>query len=306
MQSLNSDLSKFKGIIVAMNACYRDDGEISVDRVRALARHYLNAGVKGLYLAGSTGEGILQSVEERKRVLQSVVEEVGDKLTVIAHIGAPATKDAVELAIHAESVGADAISAVPSIYYPLSSKGVEHHWQTIVDSTNLPFIMYHIPVTTGFHLDTELFTKMARQEKVIGVKVSSADTFEIQQFKEKGGKNFIVFNGTDEQYLAGRIMGAEAGIGGTYGVMPELFLKIERCITEGNMVEAQDWQFKVNEIIADLLSLSTLYGACKAILKMRGLDTGRPRMPISTVKEHEYPKIKKINEKILSYIEQST
>ncbi|NOV04549.1 dihydrodipicolinate synthase family protein [Paenibacillus planticolens] len=303
MKSYNLD--GFRGITIAMYSCYDASGEIDVEAARRLARYYAESGVKGLYVGGSSGEGMLQSVTERKRMLEAVVGEVGDELTIIAHVGAPATRDSVELAIHAEKVGAHAVSTVPAIYYRLPAPSVEAHWQAIIDSTDLPFIIYHIPQTTGFQLSVSLLSKMAAQEKVIGVKISAESTFELQQFKAAGGKDFLVLNGPDEQYLAGRSIGADGGIGGTYGVMPELFLRIESCFEQGLLAEAQKWQFIVNELIVELLSFPSLYGACKAILKLRGYDTGEPRLPLLPVAESDLSRIHALNERILSLAAQA-
>ncbi|MCS7464797.1 dihydrodipicolinate synthase family protein [Paenibacillus doosanensis] len=297
------DLDRFKGVIIAMYACYDAEGKVSADAVKKLARHYADIGVRGLYVGGSTGEGMLQSVAERKQVLEAVMEEVRGELTIIVHVGAPSTRDSVELSVHAEAAGADAISAVPAIYYRLSPDSVERHWQAMIDSTSLPFIIYHIPQTTGFQLSTALLSKMASQDKVIGVKISSESTYELQQFKAAGGPDFLVFNGPDEQYLAGRSIGADGGIGGTYGVMPELFMKIEDCYVRGRMEEAKEWQFRVNEIISGLLATPSLYGACKAILRLRGFDCGQPRMPLLPIHEQDMAPIAELNDKILRYIE---
>ncbi|WP_409344354.1 dihydrodipicolinate synthase family protein [Paenibacillus sp. MBLB4367] len=299
------DLEKFKGVIVAMYSCYDGEGEVSAQAARKLARHYANIGVKGLYVGGSTGEGMLQSVSERKATLEAVMAEIGGELTVIAHVGAPSTRDSVELSKHAEAVGADAISAVPSIYYRLSPDAVERHWQAMIDSTSLPFIIYHIPQTTGFQLSASLLAKMAAQDKVIGVKISAESTFELQRFKAVGGSDFLVLNGPDEQYLAGRSMGADGGIGGTYGVMPELYMEIERCLAEGKLDEARKWQYKVNEIIVSLLALPSLYGGCKAIMKMRGLDIGEPRMPMLPIPEHGLAEVSELNDRIVRFIEET-
>ncbi|MGE8079875.1 dihydrodipicolinate synthase family protein [Peribacillus loiseleuriae] len=296
---------KFKGIFVAMYSCYDQNGEVSYERVKKLARYYADSGVKGLYVGGSSGEGMLQTNEERKLVLDAVMEEVGKELTIIAHVGSPSTKHSVELAKHAELAGADAISAVPAIYYRLSPASVKQHWQSMIDSTDLPFIIYHIPQTTGFHLSPELLKEMAAQEKVIGVKISSESTYELQQFKAIGGEDFLVFNGPDEQYIAGRMIGADGGIGGTYGVMPELFLKIEQCFQEGNIEEARHWQYKVNDIISELLSYPSLYGACKAILKLRQIDCGEPRLPLLPIRKSDEASIERLNQKILDYISEA-
>ncbi|WP_409345416.1 dihydrodipicolinate synthase family protein [Paenibacillus sp. MBLB4367] len=296
------DTDKFKGITIALYACYDKLGRVEPAAIKRLVRHYAETGVTGLYVGGSTGEGMLQSVEERKQVLEAVMQEAGSELTVIVHVGAPSTRDSIELAIHAESFGADAVSAVPAIYYRLSPESVERHWQAIIDSTSLPFIIYHIPQTTGFTLTTGLLAKLAAQPKVIGVKISSESTFELQRFKAIGGPDFLVFNGPDEQYVAGRSIGADGGIGGTYGIMPELFLQIERCFVEGRMEEAKQWQFRVNEIIAELLELPSLYGGCKAILNLRGFDVGEPRMPFLPIEEPYMERISGLNDKILGYI----
>lgn len=297
-----SGLEKFRGVTVAMYGCYDANGNVSKEAAGKLARHYAEIGVKGLYVGGSTGEGLLQSVEERKATLEAVMDEVRGELTVIAHVGAPSTRDSVELSKHAEALGADAISAVPAIYYRLSPNAVEQHWQAMIDSTSLPFIIYHIPQTTGFQLSTALLAKMASQEKVIGVKISAESTYELQRFKAIGGPDFLVLNGPDEQYLAGRSMGADGGIGGTYGVMPELFMAIEQSIAEGKLEEARVWQYKVNEIIDALLNLTSLYGGCKAIMKLRGLDIGEPRMPILPIPEPELGRVAELNDRILRYI----
>lgn len=292
------NVATFEGVYVAMYSAYDAEGRVDVDRVKKLARYYVGTGVKGLYVGGSSGEGILQNAEERKQVVEAVMEEVKGELTVIVHVGANSTMESVELSQHAEACGADAISAVPSIYYRLSESAVENHWQHMIDSTNLPFIIYNIPQTTGFQLSVNLLKKMAQQEKVIGVKMSGESTFELQQFKDAGGDDFLVFNGPDEQFLAGRIMGADGGIGGTYGVMPELFCKLNTLYKEARLEEAKALQTEINAIIKQLLSYPSLYGACKYILSLRGIETGHPRLPMLPVREQDHASLAALNQKI--------
>lgn len=250
------------------------------------------------------GEGFLLNTEERKQTLEAIMEEVGGEMTIIVHVGAISTRDSIELAEHAEKVGADALSAVPCIYYRVPESSIEGHWNNIINSTSLPFIIYNIPNLIGYDLSMGLLKKMLQNKKVIGVKNTAMNAYQTQQFKALGGKDFIVFNGPDEQYLAGRMMGAEAGIGGTYGVMPELFSKVEQCIREGNIKEAQKWQFKINEIITELLTFPSLQGPTKAITKLRGVDIGEPRLPLEPVPEGKYQKVVEIYQKIMKYIDQ--
>ena len=105
-----ADLEKYRGVIPAFYACYDDAGEISPERTRTLARYLIDKGVKGLYVCGSSGECIYQSVQERKITLEHVMAEAKGKATVIAHVACNNTRDSVELARHAEAQGVDAIA----------------------------------------------------------------------------------------------------------------------------------------------------------------------------------------------------
>ena len=107
------DITKYQGIIPAFYACYEEDGSISTERTKALAEHLLKKGVKGVYVGGSSGECIYQSKEERKAVLEAVMETVKGKMTVIAHVACNNTEDSCELAAHAESLGVDAVASIP-------------------------------------------------------------------------------------------------------------------------------------------------------------------------------------------------
>ena len=302
------DLEKFKGVFVAMYSTYDDEGNISRERAKALTRYYIEKGVKGLYVDGSSGEGVLQSEEERKAVLEAVMEEARGKLTIIVHIGANSTPESVRLAKHAEELGVDAVSSIPCVYYGFSPKAVKQHWEAMIDATDLPFIIYHIPQTTRFNLPITLFKEMAAMDKVIGIKCSSESTFELQQFKYIGEQvkngEFIVFNGPDEQFIAGRMIGADSGIGGTYGVMPELFLKLDEFIKNREFEKARSLQNEVNEIIKMLLGGPSLYGVAKYVLHLRGVETGQPRGPMLPITDKEDIQLcERINEKIEEVID---
>lgn len=137
---------------------------------------------------------------------------------------------------------------------------------------------------------------------MVGIKNSSMSTYDIQKFKAVGGEDLLVFNGSDEQYISGRIMGADAGIGGTYGVMPELFLKAEEYYSKGDIEKAKKVQFAINEIIGELLSFPSLYGVAKEILKLRGIDVGTTRLPLEPVGEEDLPRAKALYEKLMETI----
>ena len=217
-------------------------------------------------MGGSTGEGLLLSLEERKTLAEAAVQAARGEMTVIVHVGCPATRDAVALARHAAAIGADAISAVPSVFYRLSEESIARHWTAIADAAELPFFIYNIPQLTGYDLSMELFRRMLAHPHVKGIKNSSESARQIQQFKEAGGPDFLVFNGPDEQFLAGRAMGADAGIGGTYGCMPELYLRLDALFMTGQLGEARRLQAIIGGFIERLCAFPSMYGACKAVI----------------------------------------
>lgn len=279
---------KFTGVFPAFYACYDDHGEISRDRAAKLADFYRSIGIRGLYVTGSSGECVFHSVEERKATLEAVMEAVGGKMTVIAHIAAPATRDSIELARHAEKLGVDAIAMVPGFYYGLKVPVVRKYWGDVLAATDaVPMFIYNIPGTTnGFNLPVELLTDMLQTGRVAGVKNSSGAVQDILRFRMAGGEDMAIFNGPDEQYLAGRMMGASGGIGGTYGYMPELFMKLENLIRNKDMVAASALQKEITGLIYDTVKTGSLYAAAKEILRLRGLEAGDVRAPFLSLDEN--------------------
>jgi N-acetylneuraminate lyase len=140
---------------------------------------------------------------------------------------------------------------------------------------------------------------MLKGGKVIGVKNSSMPTMDIERLKAVGGDSIIVFNGPDEQYVSGRLMGADSGIGGTYGAMPELYLKAEEFVSTGKFEEARSIQRNINDIIIALCSLNgSMYSAIKEVLKLNGMNIGSVRAPLEPVSGEDLNKIKDIKDLI--------
>lgn len=296
------DVNKFRNVTVALNTPFDKNGEVDLAATKAVARYFCRKGVKQMYVCGSTGEGFLLDNDERKLVAETVVNEVGGEMNIIVHVGCASTKHSVMLAEHAEKIGAAATSAVPCVYYHLGEESVCQHWTHITEAADLPFFIYNIPQLTGFNLSMGLFYRMLQNDRVAGVKCSSDPAQDILRFKQAGGKDFIVFNGPDEQYLAGRIMGADAGIGGTYGAMPELYLKLEELIRRGEWEKAQTAQGIITPLIYRLCSFASMYGAVKSIIAMDGCPIGQPRLPFLPVSEKD-PELIRLYEDIKKSID---
>lgn len=293
-------LEKYKGIIPALYAAYDDEGNISPERVEKLANYYLEVGVNGLYVGGSSGECVYQTVAERKLVLEHVMKAVGGKMTVIAHIAAASTKQSIELAKHAKELGVDALAAIPPIYYGLPDHAVVKYWTDIIEATDLDFFIYNIPSTTGHELSPEMFVDLLEYPQVVGVKNSSISVLDIQNFRKIQTRETIIYSGVDEQYIAGRIMGADGGIGSTFGVMPRLYLRLEDLLQKNELELAQELQYAINDIIARILiQEGSLYGVMKKVLEINeGIVAGHVRNPLPKITDNDKEEIKKIAELI--------
>ena len=283
------DLEKYRGIIPAFYACYEDDGSVSAERTQALTQHLIDKNVKGVYVCGSSGECIYQSKEERKLILENVMKIAKGKITVIAHVACNNTADSQELAAHAESLGVDAIASIPPIYFHLPDHAIAQYWNDISSAApNTDFIIYNIPQLAGVALSIPLYKEMLKNPNVIGVKNSSMPVQDIQMFKDVKGDDSV---------------GADGGIGGTYAVMPELFLAADAALKAGNIARAKEIQYKIDRIIYAMCSChGNLYAVMKEILKMNELNIGGVRKPLASIIPEDMPQIEKCREMISTAI----
>ncbi len=298
-------LEKYKGVVPAFYACYDDDGKVSPERTQAFTQYYIDKGVHGLYACGSSGECIYQTVEERKITLENIMKVAKGKIPVIAHVACNDIEQSKELARHAESLGVDAIACIPPIYFKLSDSQIAIYWNEISKAApNTDFMIYNIPQLAGVALSVPLLKEMLKNPRVIGVKNSSMPTLDILNWKAVCGKDKVVFNGPDEQFIAGLAMGADGGIGGTYGAMPELFIKMYDLMNKNEVAKAREIQFDAVEIIVDLCSCKgNMYGVIKEVLKRNGMNIGTARLPLAQIEKEDEAKIDAVYAKINAAIE---
>ncbi len=207
----------------------------------------------------------------------------------------------MELAKHAESLGVDAIAAIPPIYFRLPEHAIAQYWNDISSAApHTDFVIYNIPQLAGVALTLNLFAEMRKNPRVIGVKNSSMPVQDIQMFHADAGDGYVIFNGPDEQFISGRVIGAEGAIGGTYGAMPELFLKMDEYVKAGEMEKAREIQYAVNDIIYKMCSAKgNMYGVIKAILKINeNLELGGVRKPLPALTDNDMAVVEEAAEMI--------
>lgn len=276
-------MKQFKGVFPALLTPYDKNGAILASSVKKLVDWNLKKGVQGFYVGGSTGEGLLLTKEERKTLFTCAAEANADRSTLIAHVGTLHTRDAIELAQHAEAAGFDAISAVAPFYYGFSLEAIETYYREIAESVQIPMIVYNFPAASGFTMTKTIAEKMFENPRFLGIKHTNADLFQLQQFKTLS-RDIVVYNGFDEMFVAGLSMGADGGIGSTYNFMAEKFVSIYRDFRLGNIDDARKTQEEANRIIAELIRYGVFVSE-KAILEEIGIEMGEVRKPFLPISE---------------------
>jgi N-acetylneuraminate lyase len=272
----NGSAKNLGGIHAALLTPFDKEGGIDLKSTEALVKFIISQGVHGLYVSGSSGEAMLQSIAERSDCLRHVAECGNDQLALIAHVGAVATRDVLSLAEVAHSSGYHAISAVTPYYYQFSRAEVLAHYHTIADNSALPLIIYNFPAITQAFSVTEL-SNLLQHKNIIGVKHTSTDLFALERLR-RHCPDALIYNGYDEMFLAGISMGASGAIGTTYNLMGDLFVAIAKSFEQADGERALELQRMANVIIEALIEVGVIPG-CKMALEMMGVSVGLARPP---------------------------
>ncbi len=284
------DIKAFKGVIPAVLTVFDKEENIDEVGMRQLVSFLIDKGVNGLYLTGSTGEGFTMTSEERKKVVEIVIDETAGRVPVVVHVGAIGTKISIDLAKHAESVGADGISSVPPFYWKFNENQIIKYYEDIASSCSNPMIVYNVPLV-GL-LGMNAIKRLAKIENVKGIKYTALSQYEITQIKDEVGEEFLVYSGADEMAMSGLIAGADGIVGSFYNIMPELFINIYDAVKNKDLDEAQRLQKQAVEVIMYALQLPSFYAGMKVILKWMGINAGYCRRPFENLTEEDEVKFK--------------
>ena len=279
------DGARFTGMGGAYSAMYtpffrggEKAGQLNEEMIERLIEYAVKTGLTGMYLTGSTGEGFLLSLDERKRVYSRAVKAAAGRLKLIAHVGCISTDDACELARHAAKVGIDWVSSVAPVYFGQNFGAALDHYKTISEATDLPFMVYSV---LG-RLNPDQAVKFFELKNVHGMKYTGRDYYELGILQRKLPKPAIFFAGADEQVLNGFATGGFSGcIGTTDNQIPRHFVKLCELAAEGRFIEARKWQEEVCRLV-ELVCAEDNESYHKSIMRYIGLDCGDARRPNGT------------------------
>ncbi len=268
---------EIKGIIPPMLTAFDKSGNFDERAQREIVSFLIDR-VQGLYPCGTYGSGPLMSVEERKRVAEVVIDAVGGRIPVIMHVGGASTRSVVELAKHAEQIGATAVAAVPPIYYGFKEPEVERHFRAMVDAVSIPVFVYNNPKTTGVAISAVFLSRLA-EIGVSGVKDSSFDIMVFYSYLRTVKKEgFVPIIGTEALLLPAVAMGGHGSVSGLANAIPEPVVELFNLVKNGDMEKAGPLQSKVSAM-RDIMHYGPTLPMIQAVLRVRGVNAGYPRLP---------------------------
>ena len=278
--------NQLQGILPALITPLDDEGDLNPRALERLLAHVYAAEVQGVYLCGSTGEGMLQSSAQRQRVTEIVVANSPPDKQVIVHVGANTTAETIALAQHAAHAGAHAVSSLPPLVGNYSFAEIKTFYEQLAAASDLPLLLYYFPEVAPAIRTAEQVLELAHLPNVAGLKFTDYDLWTMRRVQQQGA---TVFYGRDEMLTAGLLFGAGGGIGSFYNVIPQLFMNIWYEHLANHHDAALGSQELVNEIIR-LTVRYPLFPALKTMLGWTGIDCGpclAPRRAALTESEAE-------------------
>lgn len=272
-------MKKLHGITVAMVTPFDKSGKVDVPALEALTRKLVEKSVNCLYPCGTTGEMLRLSVEERKLVAETVVKAAEGKVTVFIHVGSMRQDDTIELAKHAQAIGADGIGVVTPQFFTVNDREMEEYFVAVANSVpGFPMYLYNIPQCAANDLKPEVVAKVcARCENAVGIKYSFADMPRtLQYIAVRDG--FSVLHGCDKLLVSLLDMGCDGTVSGCAGVVPEPFVACLKAYKEGKLEEARAWN-RVCVKVTDILRGGANMSFFKEAITARGLVGGVMRAP---------------------------
>jgi len=269
-----------EGVIPALITPFNHKFEVDFEALKRHVEWLIDKGVNAIVPCGTTGEFVNLSVEERMRIIETVVDEVNGRIPVIAGSGAASTKIALEFTKHAEDVGADAALIVSPFYLKPTDKEIFEHYEKIASSVDIPILLYNIPQCTGVHIPWWVVEGLAEIDNIVGIKDSSGNMPYFMTLIEKLYGKFSLICGHDEIVLPALVAGASGVILASANFIPEIWLKIYELVkNKRNIDEAREIHRKYQTVFRFIARFGGPLPV-KSSLKMMGIDVGKARRPL--------------------------
>lgn len=272
---------KLSGILPAILTPFTRGGA-KVDYVKAciFANVLADRGADGLFVCGSTGEGLLMTLGERKQLAGELVDAVGKRMKIVVQTGCLDTPSTIELTRHAQEIGAHAAAVYAPGVYTYDDRALAGHFEGVAKAVpKMPLLLYNIPQYMGNALSADLIARLARKvDSIVGMKDSSGDMMHLSRVIASVPKGFTTINGADEMSYQAYLTGASGSVAMTANVAPELFRTIFDSVKAGKLPKALRAQQKLAGI-TKVLGYGQMIAICKEAVRLQGYDMGHVRPP---------------------------
>lgn len=265
----------FNGAWPALVTPFTAEDQVNIVVLRELVEYLIDKGIGGFYVCGGTGEGLFMSPGERKVVTETVVDQVDGRVPVIAHIGSMIVGDAVQLAAHAQQVGAAGISSVIPPAFQQSESLYAYFARVGAAAPEVPLLTYIFGGPTDA---VALMRELMAIPTVAGAKYTGPNMYEFREIVGLRKDNWNIFSGMDEQCIYAAMQGACGNIGSTLNYIPGIYREIHTSYKQGDIAKGHELQVRANQVTGVLFSFG-FFGALKEVMRMLGFDCGTPRLP---------------------------
>jgi 4-hydroxy-tetrahydrodipicolinate synthase len=282
-----------KGIIPPIVTPLDENENVNKKAIFRIVNYLIKGGVHGLFPLGSTGEGYGLNFNQKKEIIETVVEATNKRVPVYAGTGAITTKEAIRLTRLANDIGVDAVSVVTPFFIKPNESELYNHYQSIASSTNLPIILYNNPGLTGINLSVDLVVKLSQIDNIIGIKDSSGDMTQAAEYIRRAGGDFATLAGRDTLIYGFLAYGGKGAVASTANIVPQIVVKIYEEFQKGNYAEALKAQFQLAPLRV-AFSLGSFPVIIKEGLKLLGIEVGSTLKPIEPLTKEAREKLKEV------------
>ena len=282
-----------KGIIPAMVTPLTPEGKINVQVLRKLANYLIDGGVHGLFPVGSQGEFYALTFEEKKKVIETVVDETRGRVPIYAGTGAVSTREAVALTKMAEAAGATAVSVITPYFIHPNDGELMEFYTTIAKSTRLPVLLYNNPLRTGVNISPDFVVRASKVENIVGIKDSSGDMTLMAEYIRRTDGKFSVLAGRDTLIYGVLCYGGKGGIAACANIAPKLMVEIYEAFMAGDLKRSLEAQFRLAPLRL-AFDLGTFPAVIKEALTLIGIEAGPGIAPVGGMKPEAKAELKGI------------
>lgn len=267
-----------------------ESGALNLEAVDRLVELFAGQQLGGLFVAGSTGQGVLLSPEERRQVSERAVRAAAGRIPIMVHVGSTRTEEAISLARHAAEIGADAVSSVPPIYYPLDAKTAFAHYHQIGAATDLPFFPYHASfLHQALPAAKDYAGRLLEIPNIAGMKFTDRDLYLMEVVHAHCGGRLKILSGADELLCQAALSGAVGAIGTFYNLWGPACQRVRQALVAGDFERGRRFMITFARVIDEILSAGSMWSFHRASMRLKyDIDVGPPRAPLGLV-ETEWP-----------------